>query len=151
MTAHMRSVAAVLSPSGLWDTGFQFGDWLDPDAPADDPGKSKGPVRSRCDRERVSARRTLMAEAAAVLGEAGGCRRVLAPCATASARRSGRTTSQGGRVASDSATAYALAIVFDLLEDGDRQRPVIASPSSSATPGTASAPASPARRSCSTR
>ncbi|MGE5787197.1 MAG: family 78 glycoside hydrolase catalytic domain, partial [Myxococcales bacterium] len=28
MTAHVRRVESLLSPSGLWDTGFQFGDWL---------------------------------------------------------------------------------------------------------------------------
>ena len=32
---------ALLSPTGLWDTGFQFGDWLDPDAPPDDPAEAK--------------------------------------------------------------------------------------------------------------
>ena len=35
MLAHGRRVQSLLSPSGVWDKGFQFGDWLDPDAPAD--------------------------------------------------------------------------------------------------------------------
>ena len=68
MTAHTRAVARALSPSGLWDTGFQFGDWLDPDAPADDPGKSKAPsavVATACAFRTAS----LMVQAAETLGE----------------------------------------------------------------------------------
>jgi alpha-L-rhamnosidase len=34
MIAHVQRVESLLSPSGLWDTGFQFGDWLDPDRAA---------------------------------------------------------------------------------------------------------------------
>ena len=38
-------------PTGLWDTGFQFGDWLDPNAPPDEPISSKadnGVVATAC-------------------------------------------------------------------------------------------------------
>ncbi len=51
MAAHVRRVESLLSPTGLWDTGFQFGDWLDPDAPPDDPAKAKadtGVVATAC-------------------------------------------------------------------------------------------------------
>lgn len=120
MTAHARSVAAVLSPSGLWDTGFQFGDWLDPDAPADDPGQSKAPSEIVAT---ASAFRTatIMADAAALLGEdadaaefAGLRDRIVA------AFREHYVAD--GMVRSDSPTAYALAIAFDLLDENDRQR-----------------------------
>ena len=40
-----------LSPTGLWDTGFQFGDWLDPTAPPDEPADAKadnGVVATAC-------------------------------------------------------------------------------------------------------
>ena len=37
MAAHVRRMESVLSPTGLWDEGFQFGDWLDPTAPPDEP------------------------------------------------------------------------------------------------------------------
>ena len=42
MAAHVRRVEALLSPNGLWDTGFQFGDWLDPAAPPDEPCRGQG-------------------------------------------------------------------------------------------------------------
>src|SRR5581483_3963765 len=34
-------VTRLAGPSGLWDTGYQLGDWLDPAAPPDDPGAGR--------------------------------------------------------------------------------------------------------------
>ena len=51
MAAHIRRVEQLLSPTGLWDTGFQFGDWLDPTAPPDKPFEAKadnGVVATAC-------------------------------------------------------------------------------------------------------
>lgn len=51
MTAHLRRIKGHLSPEGLWDTVFQFGDWLDPDAPPEDAAKAKadpGVVATAC-------------------------------------------------------------------------------------------------------
>ncbi|HTH06482.1 MAG TPA: family 78 glycoside hydrolase catalytic domain, partial [Ilumatobacteraceae bacterium] len=120
MTAHTRSVAPLLSPEGLWEGGFQFGDWLDPDAPADDPGKAKTPadvVATACAFRTAS----LMAEVAAVLGEPADAHEF--------ARLSDRIGDgfrlryvEDGRVRSDSVTGYALAIAFGLLEGDDRQK-----------------------------
>ena len=50
MESHVRRVESLLSPTGLWDEGFQFGDWLDPTAP-DEPGMSRadnGVVATAC-------------------------------------------------------------------------------------------------------
>ena len=41
MTSFIREVEGKLDENGLWGTGFQFGDWLDPDAPADRPFDGK--------------------------------------------------------------------------------------------------------------
>ena len=119
MTAHVRSVAAVLAPDGVWDTGFQFGDWLDPDAPAEDPGKSKAPseVVATASAYRTA---TLMAHAAEALGEQTDAAEFAALRDRIGAGFRDRYV-RDGRVESDSATAYALAIVFDLLSDADRQ------------------------------
>ena len=120
MTAHTRSVAGVLSPSGLWDTGFQFGDWLDPDAPADDPGKSKAPsgvVATACAFRTAS----LLVQTAELLGEHADAAEFMALRSRIGAAFREHYV-HGGRVASDSATAYALAIAFELVEDRDRQK-----------------------------
>ncbi len=120
MTAHTRSVAAALAPDGAWDEGFQFGDWLDPDAPADDPGASKAPaevVATACAFRTAS----LMAEAATVLGAEADAEEFSALRDRIGAGFRARYV-RDGRVKSDSATAYALAIVFGLLDGDDRQR-----------------------------
>jgi alpha-L-rhamnosidase len=41
MRAWVDHVAALAGPDHLWRGGFQFGDWLDPTAPADNPGAAK--------------------------------------------------------------------------------------------------------------
>ena len=65
MCAHVRRVASKVSENGVWDQGFQFGDWLDPDAPPDQPWAAKadpGVVATACllplgaDRSRRSPR-----------------------------------------------------------------------------------------------
>lgn len=118
MLAHGRAVRSVLSPSGVWDTGFQFGDWLDPDAPAAHPEHAKadpGVVAT------ASAYRTLrlIGEAARVLGRPAEA----AEFGTAAAQvRSSfrRIYVKGETITSDCATVYALAIVFGLLDEVER-------------------------------
>ncbi|HEX5729502.1 alpha-L-rhamnosidase [Microbacterium sp.] len=120
MTAHTRTVAGLLSVEGLWDSGFQFGDWLDPDAPPEDPGKSKAPaevVATAC----AYRTATLMIETALLLGEQADAeefRRLRDDIG----RGFRAHYVQDGRVRGDSATGYALAIMFDLLDQRDRQR-----------------------------
>ena len=41
MAAHVRRVDGKLSDQGLWDSGYQFADWLDPSAPPDKPAAAK--------------------------------------------------------------------------------------------------------------
>ena len=41
MVLHLESIAHDISARGLWEGGNQLGDWLDPDAPPDDPGAAK--------------------------------------------------------------------------------------------------------------
>ena len=41
MRAWADQILALAGPRRLWEGHFQFGDWLDPDAPAEQPGKAK--------------------------------------------------------------------------------------------------------------
>ena len=121
MTAHARRVEGLLSDTDLWDTGFQFGDWLDPQAPPDDPIKAKadnGVVATAC------YYRTLrqVADTAEILGnpDDAGYFAELAKRVRGAFQK--HYVSGGGRILSDCATVYALAIEFGLLDGADRQR-----------------------------
>ncbi|KTR40735.1 alpha-L-rhamnosidase [Curtobacterium oceanosedimentum] len=120
MAAHLRRVASLLSPEGLWDTVFQFADWLDPDAPPEDPAAAKadtGVVATACAHRSA----VLVADAAELLGrsaEATEFREMATRLRTAF-----RTHYVSrGQITSDCTTVYALAIVFDLLVDDDVDR-----------------------------
>jgi alpha-L-rhamnosidase len=119
MAAHVRQVESLLSPTGLWDTGFQWGDWLDPDAPPEDPANAKadkGVVATVCAYR--SAR--IVADAAEILGrrdEAAEFSAVAAQLKEAFAEY----YLNAGRIVSDCTTVYALAIAFGILDPSDEE------------------------------
>ncbi|MET0903648.1 MAG: family 78 glycoside hydrolase catalytic domain [Acidimicrobiales bacterium] len=121
MTAFIDQVAALLDEHGVWSDGFQFGDWLDPDAPAGNPGASK------VDRYLVAtaflARTTAeMADAAHVLGHTDDAARYrsLHQRVRDGFRREWITPA--GRLADHSATGHALAICFGLFDPNEEAR-----------------------------
>jgi alpha-L-rhamnosidase len=117
MAAHVRKVGAALSPTGLWDTGYQFGDWLDPDAPPAAPDQAKADpsvVATACGYR--SAR--FAADAAGILGKAAEQAEFEAIAATMKAAFLEHYV-DGGRIVSDCTTVYALAIAFGMLEGSD--------------------------------
>ena len=118
MTAHVRRAAGKMSPNGLWDSGFQFGDWLDPDAPPDQPWRAKADphvVATAC----LYRSAATVAAVAAVLGRDGTEFAALA--ARTRAAFNDAYVGADGTVASDCTTVYTLAIVFGLL-DADVER-----------------------------
>ncbi|MEG8035558.1 family 78 glycoside hydrolase catalytic domain [Sphingomonas sp. LR61] len=120
MTAHLRRIKGHLSPEGLWDTVFQFGDWLDPDAPPEDAAKAKadpGVVATAC----AYRSATLVAQAARLTGhEAEATEAEELATGLQAAFRQHYVTD--GRIRSDCTTVYALAIVFGILDEDDERR-----------------------------
>jgi alpha-L-rhamnosidase len=117
MAAHVRRVRSLLSPNGLWDTGFQFGDWLDPDAPPDEPAAAKadtGVVATAC----AYRSATIVAETAKILGRQAE-HAEFAELADGLRAAFNEHYVNGGRVFSDCTTVYSLAIVFGLLDAAD--------------------------------
>ncbi|GGL12942.1 hypothetical protein GCM10010844_34610 [Deinococcus radiotolerans] len=117
MAAHVRRVRSLLSPTGLWDTGFQFGDWLDPDASPHDPAAAKadpGVVATACAYRSAS----LVSQSAAVLHREAEAAEF---STLAEQLRLAFNTHyvEQGRIHSDCPTVYALAIVFGLLDQND--------------------------------
>jgi alpha-L-rhamnosidase len=121
MRAWVEAVAAETGSSGLWDRGFQFGDWLDPAAPPEKPGAA------RTDRHLVAtaylARSAqLVAEVAEVLGDTGAVARYRALAERTREAFAREYVSPAGRVVSDAATGYVLALCFDLLPDRSQRQ-----------------------------
>jgi alpha-L-rhamnosidase len=117
MAAHVRRVRTLLSPNGLWQTGFQFGDWLDPDAPPEDPARAKadkGVVATAC----AYRSAMIVAETATILGRQAE-HAEFADLAAGLRAAFNEHYVTGGRVLSDCTTVYALAIVFGLLDAPD--------------------------------
>jgi alpha-L-rhamnosidase len=117
MVLHLESVERVLSPNGLWDQGFQFGDWLDPDASPHEPANAKADpavVAAAC----LYRSAAFAAETAAALGEAADAARWTRLAERTRTAFVEHYVEEGGRIRSDCTTVYALAICFGLL-DGD--------------------------------
>ncbi|WP_432970232.1 family 78 glycoside hydrolase catalytic domain [Dactylosporangium sp. CA-233914] len=119
MRRWVDGVATEVGPSRIWDRGFQFGDWLDPAAPPDEPGRSATePALVATAYFANSAR--LLSRAAGILGRDDELRyRQLAREVTDAFRH--RFLADDGQCTSHSQTAYAIVLCLDLAES-DRQR-----------------------------
>ncbi len=120
MAAHVRRVESLLSPTGLWDTGFQFGDWLDPQAPPDEPFKAKadnGVVATAC----LHRTARIVAEVASLTGHEQDAAEFTALADRTRAAFNKHYVAEDGHLTSDAVTVYALAIVFGLLDDEDKE------------------------------
>jgi alpha-L-rhamnosidase len=115
---------ALLALAGdrmLWEGGFQFGDWLDPTAPPDDPFDAK--VHPDIVASAYLYRSVhLTAQAAAVLGRGDDERRYTELADGIHRAFLNEYVTTSGRMVSDSQTAYALAICFGLFADQAQRR-----------------------------
>jgi len=110
---------ASLTTDGVWAGGFQFGDWLDPTAPPDDPfaAKADPDVVATAYLARSAE---IVADTARIIGHDPTPYDTLA---TATREAFARHYVTGiGRVLSDAPTAYALALQWALLPTGSQRR-----------------------------
>ena len=115
MVMHLDGITTKLSPTGLWDTGSQLGDWLDPDAPAESPGQAKADpsvIATAC----LYRSAGFVAEAARTLGRDTDADRYQGLADRTRAAFNAHYVDDAGRITSDCATVYALAICFGLLD-----------------------------------
>lgn len=114
MQAHVRK-SIRRGPDGLWDDSlFQYGDWLDPNAPADQPDLARTDGTMVADAYLVHVT-DIMARTAEATGDAGATRAYKAEFAKLRATFVDKYVTKTGLVVGDSQTALALAICFDLL------------------------------------
>jgi alpha-L-rhamnosidase len=116
MRAWADQILSLAGERHLWEGHFQFGDWLDPAAPPERPGDAK------TDPDLVASAylfhsTDLVARTAALLGHSADAQRYAALAETVRVAWLREYTSPGGRVMSDTQTAYALAIVFGIAND----------------------------------
>ncbi len=122
MRGWVDKMAGLAGDNLLWSGGFQFGDWLDPTAPPDNP------FRAKADPDVIATAH--LARSAEVVGKAADIvgQTDLAREYTHLAERvrqafAAEYTTEGGRVLSDAATTYALALQWALLPtEAQRQR-----------------------------
>jgi alpha-L-rhamnosidase len=120
MRGWVDRMAALAGPALLWSGGFQFGDWLDPTAPPEDPFRAKADpdVIATAHLARSAEIVSLAAEVAGDADTADEYGKLAARVREAFARE---YVTPGGRVLSDAATTYALALQWALLP-GREQR-----------------------------
>ena len=119
MCLHLAKAEGLLSPEGLWNAEMQLGDWLDPAAPPEAPMEGKTDKYLIAQAALCRSAR-FAAEAAGLLDKAEDEARwrSLADRSLTAFRKA--YVLPGGRMTSDSVCAYALALSFGLLEEGDR-------------------------------
>ncbi|KAL3441429.1 alfa-L-rhamnosidase [Aspergillus insuetus] len=101
---------------GLWDPKctFQLGDWLDPYAPPKEPARATTDPQLVADAYLVRVT-DLMAQISKALGSPDAADRYLQRVSSLRKAFQEEYVTPNGRLASDSQTAFALAIYFDLL------------------------------------
>ncbi|GAA4525128.1 family 78 glycoside hydrolase catalytic domain [Amycolatopsis samaneae] len=120
MRAWVDRVAAACT-NGLWTGGFQFGDWLDPAAPPDNPFAAKADPDVVATAYLARSAR-IVADAAALLGRAEEAERYGELAERTRAAFVREYVTGAGRVLSDAQTVYALALEFALLPTGEQRR-----------------------------
>jgi alpha-L-rhamnosidase len=120
MRRWVDKVADLAGPGRLWTGGLQFGDWLDPTAPADRPGAAKADPDVVATAH-LARSAQIVAETARVLGRDAEADRYAALAAEVRARFAEAYVTPSGYVHSDAQTGYALAIEWALLP-GEHQR-----------------------------
>lgn len=119
MRAHLdTSVRRGPDGDGLWDDSlFQYGDWLDPNAPADQAELARTDGTLVADAYLVHVT-SVMSRVAVIIGEAAAAQKYQADFDRLRAAFASKYVSNAGLVVSDSQTGLALAICFDLLDPG---------------------------------
>jgi alpha-L-rhamnosidase len=121
MCAWTDLLESIAGDSRLWDTGFQFGDWLDPAAPPDRPGDARTP--SFLIATAYFARSAeLTALAAGVLGREADAAHYGKLASEVRAAFNREYVTPTGRTLSDTATAYSLVLQFALLPTEEQRQ-----------------------------
>ncbi|MFZ0530581.1 MAG: family 78 glycoside hydrolase catalytic domain, partial [Propionicimonas sp.] len=115
MKAWVDQLLAIAGERHLWEGGFQFGDWVDPDAPPDNPAKAKADADLVASAYLFRSSRVL-AEAAALLGNTADAEWYASEAERVRLAWLAEYVTPAGRILSDAQTSYALAIEFGIAD-----------------------------------
>ncbi|MEO2130185.1 MAG: family 78 glycoside hydrolase catalytic domain [Microbacterium sp.] len=121
MCAHLDRVLTRLSPRGVWEGDFQFGDWLDPTAPPENPIQAvsdPGVIAT----EALHRSILLTARTAEALGRREEAENWRARAARLRQAFADAYLDADCRILSDAPAVYALGIVSGILEGDAVQR-----------------------------
>ena len=121
MRAWVDRVADLAGKGRLWDQGHQFGDWLDPAAPPENPGaaRTSHPLVATA---YFAHSAELVGRAAGVLGRTEEESRYLSLAREVREAFTREYITPAGRLVNDAQTAYALAIEFGLLPTEEQRQ-----------------------------
>ena len=111
----------LLGDDLLWTGGFQWGDWLDPTAPPDNPSEAKTDSDILATAWAFRSL-TAMAGTADLLGIDEDARRYADLADRVRAAFVAAYVTPSGRMVSDSQTAYSIALAFGLITDPEQRR-----------------------------
>ncbi|MGC5173171.1 family 78 glycoside hydrolase catalytic domain [Microbacterium sp. DT81.1] len=117
MTSWVDTLLEIAGDRRLWEGRFQFGDWLDPDAPPDQPAKAKTDGDIVASAHLFLSTRNV-AHAAELLGRDEDAERYGRIAEEVRAAFLAEYLTPSGRMVSDAQTAYAMAIVFGIAPEG---------------------------------
>ncbi|HZO73561.1 MAG TPA: glycoside hydrolase family 78 protein [Ktedonobacteraceae bacterium] len=121
MRAWVNLLTTITGESALWDQGFQFGDWLDPSAPPDNPSAAR--TEPAVVATAYFARSAdILSRVAEILGRAEEAARYLALAARVRDAFDAEYVTPAGRLLNDAETAYALALQFNLLKRTEQRQ-----------------------------
>ncbi|KAB8143059.1 Bacterial alpha-L-rhamnosidase [Chloroflexia bacterium SDU3-3] len=121
MRAWVDTIAAAAGERRLWDTGFQFGDWLDPAAPPERPAEART-APAIVATAYLARSAEVVGRSAQVLGRAEDAERYLGLAAEVRQAFAAAYAAPDGHMSSDAATAYALALAFGLLPSAEQRQ-----------------------------
>jgi alpha-L-rhamnosidase len=121
MKAWADTLIGLAGERHLWEGMFQFGDWLDPDAPADHPADAK------TDADLVASAHLfksvdIVSKAASVLGESEVAAEYAAIAEQVRTAFLREYVADSGRMISDAQTGYGLGIMFGLYQDAEQKQ-----------------------------
>jgi alpha-L-rhamnosidase len=121
MCAWVDHVADLAGEDRLWAGGFQFGDWLDPTAPPDQPFKAQADPDVVATAH-LARSAEVVALAAGLVGQLDIADQYSRLAHEARGAFASEYVTGGGRVLSDCPTVYALALQWGLLPTEEQRR-----------------------------